>query len=282
MVVNPPHQRQIATTDGTSPTAQIQYARDGVIHVSSLFTPSEITTIRETFTKQVELDPTFARHDKHISSEDILARYPRFVQPHRHMEVEAGRLARKTIIDARLLQVVNNLIGPANAAQSMLYFKPPTARGQALHQDNLFLQSHPETCLAAWIAIDDCDEENGALIVIPGSHKNDILCLEDSDPNESFSVSTVRLPKDTPINRVQTTMKAGDVLFFHGNLIHGSLPNTSVDRFRRSLIFHYIPQNSVEVAKFYQPLISPSGEEIAIVESEGGGACGEFRPSEGH
>ena len=65
--------------------------------------------------------------------------------------------------DRRILNVVQDLIGPAYGAQSMFYFKPPTARGQALHQDNLFLRAHPETCLAVWIAIDDCDGENGGL-----------------------------------------------------------------------------------------------------------------------
>jgi len=37
-----------------------------------------------------------------------------------------------------------------------------------MHQDNLFLQAHPETCIAAWIAVDDCDGENGGLKMVPG------------------------------------------------------------------------------------------------------------------
>lgn len=31
----------------------------------------------------------------------------------------------------------------------------------------------------------------------------------------------------------------GDVLFFHGAVVHGSLPNRSTDRFRRALIGYY-------------------------------------------
>ena len=86
-------------------------------------------------------------------------------------------------------------MGPAYGAQSMFYFKPPTARGQALHQDNLLLQAHPETCLAAWIAVDECDGENGGLIALPGSHRIQILCPdEDADPEESFTDKTIRVP----------------------------------------------------------------------------------------
>ena len=40
-------------------------------------------------------------------------------------------------------------------------------------------------------------------------------------------------------------MRAGDVIFFNGSLIHGSYPNVSTDRFRRSLIAHYRPSASV-------------------------------------
>ena len=92
------------------------------------------------------------------------------MHPHRRPDSEVGAIALDLMLDERILDVVTELIGPALAAQSMFYFKPPTARGQALHQDNLYLQAHPETCIAAWIAVDDCDADNGGLAVVPGSH----------------------------------------------------------------------------------------------------------------
>jgi phytanoyl-CoA hydroxylase len=75
------------------------------------------------------------------------------------------------MLDERIMNRVTAMIGPAFAAQSMFYFKLAGARGQALHQDNLFLLAHRETCPAAWIAIDDCDVDNGGLMVVPGSHR---------------------------------------------------------------------------------------------------------------
>ena len=39
------------------------------------------------------------------------------------------------------------------AVQTMLYFKPAGARGQALHQDNFYLRVQPGTCMAAWLAL---------------------------------------------------------------------------------------------------------------------------------
>ena len=257
----------VSTTGKASET----YAANGVILVPGVLTPEEIDHIREVFTTEVE-SSTALKHDDHLAGDDILSRYPRFVHPHRHLDTEAGRLARKLLVDQRLLKIATELIGPTYGAQSMFYFKPPTARGQSMHQDNMSLQSHPETCLAAWIAIDDADADNGGLMVVPGSHTNEILCHDQPASADSFSAMEIRMPPG--LSKTQTKLRAGDALFFHGNLVHGSLANKS-DRFRRALIFHYVPQASVEVSKFYQPLISPEGEEVYMTESVGGGPCGE-------
>jgi ectoine hydroxylase-related dioxygenase (phytanoyl-CoA dioxygenase family) len=182
------------------------------------------------------------------------------------------------MFDRRIFHVVEQLIGPALGAQSMFYFKPPGARGQARHQDNLSLRAYPETCLAAWIAIDDVDAANGGLAVVPGSHKTELVCPEPADLTESFT--SVEVPVPDGLSKVQTRMKAGDVLFFHGSVVHGSRPNTTDDRFRRSLIFHYIPEDSVEIAAFYNPLVRPDRREAVLAEALGGGPCGDYAQAE--
>ncbi|MBO0804807.1 MAG: phytanoyl-CoA dioxygenase family protein [Nocardiopsaceae bacterium] len=256
-----------------SKATKASYDRDGVIQVSGLLGADEVSTIRDAFMDQVARDHAELGARDNLAPGDILSRYPRFMQPHRRPDLEVGRISRRLMTDRRLLGIVEQLIGPAFGAQSMFYFKPPTARGQAMHQDNYFLRAHPETCLAAWIAIDDCDAANGGLSVVPGSHTMEVACPEVADADESFTTGLVRPPAG--MDAAQTTMCAGDVLFFHGSMVHGSLPNTSADRFRRSLIFHYVPQASVEIAQFYLPLVAPDGSEHAIPPARGGGPCGE-------
>lgn len=259
-----------------TPTAEAsiadEYDRLGVIHVPAVLTADEVAEIREAFMSQVERDSSVG-HDDKVPEGDPLAQYPRFVHPHRRIDLEVGRLSRQWMLDDRILKRVTDMVGPVFGAQSMFYFKPAGARGQAMHQDNLFLQAHPETCIAAWIAIDDCDGENGGLKMVPGSHKYELVCPEDADADESFTSAEVKLPEGMVAE--QTVLAAGDMLFFHGSMVHGSGPNRSDDRFRRSLIFHYIPQSSSEIAKFYNPLLAPNGDEITVSESEDGGACGE-------
>ncbi|MCL2728666.1 MAG: phytanoyl-CoA dioxygenase family protein [Actinomycetia bacterium] len=260
-----------AAEDGT--VLRDRFDRDGVVQVDGLLPGNEIDDVRAAFMARVDGDHAgLGAHDG-VAPDDVLARYPRFMQPHRRTDLDVGRIARRLMTDRRLLDVVTTLIGPAYGAQSMFYFKPPSARGQAMHQDNYFLRAHPETCLAAWIAVDRCDAANGGLKVVPGSHTREIACPESADRAESFSDGLVRPPDGLPV--VQSELRPGDVLFFHGSTVHGSLPNTTSDRFRRSLIFHYVPRASVEISRYYQPLVDPLGREVHIDESTGGGPCGD-------
>jgi len=200
------------------------YRREGVVQVPQLLDVAEVERIRSVFMDQVAADHSLAIDDG-VPDDDPLARFPRFVHPHRRTDVEAGELSLELMLDSRILDVVTALIGPALGAQSMFYFKPPGARGQALHQDNTFLRADPETCLAAWVAVDDVDAENGGLAVVPGSHQTELVCPEPADLTESFTNAEVPVPEG--LRKVQTRMKAGDVLFFHGSVVHGSRPNTS-------------------------------------------------------
>jgi ectoine hydroxylase-related dioxygenase (phytanoyl-CoA dioxygenase family) len=158
------------------------------------------------------------------------------------------------------------------AVQTMLYFKPPGARGQALHQDNFYLKAQPGSCIAAWMALDDCDEANGCMQIVPGSHTWPILCTTKADTSVSFTDVTVPLPPGVEAQPV--VMEAGDVLFFNGALVHGSYPNTTADRFRRALIGHYIEGAAEQVAQFYHPALRMDGRPLELAISQGGGACG--------
>jgi hypothetical protein len=76
-------------------------------------------------------------------------------------------------------------------------------------------------------------------------------------------------------------MEPGDVLFFNGQLIHGSYPNSSRDRFRRSLIGHYIVGEAEKVAKFYHPVLRMDGSQVELGISERGGPCGVWVEQDG-
>jgi phytanoyl-CoA hydroxylase len=206
---------------------------------------------------------------------DPLLRYPRLMQMHRSDPVSLDWLLDSRICD-RLLALLGRL---PFAVQTMCYFKPPGARGQALHQDNFFLRASPGTCVAAWLALDRADEANGCLLVVPGSHRWPVLCTTAADTAHSFTDITVPLPPGTRPRPVP--MDPGDVLFFHGSLVHGSNPNRTARRFRRALIGHYIQAEARQVAEYYHPALAMDGTELQLGVSQSGGPCGQWADGPG-
>lgn len=247
----------------------------GYTLVRGLFQPNEVEQLRDHY-MELRGQGSYPGDTVGVQagSRDPLRRYPRMAQMHRWDE-----LSLQWLIDQRLDEVMTGLLGRSPyAVQTMIYFKPPGSRGQALHQDNFYLKAEPGTCVAAWMALDTVDVENGCLEVVPGSHRWPILCTEKADTKVSFTDVTVPLPSQEAA--VPVEMSPGDVLFFHGALVHGSAPNVSSDRFRRALIGHYIQGEADQVAEYYHPALRMDGSPLELGIAEGGGACGEWVPGE--
>lgn len=252
----------------------------GVGVARAMFSTTEMKEIAQAFMDATADGPVPGvsehRKDADPGSTDPLIRYPRMLHPHR-ADSGFGRLALRCFLDARIWNTLRAITGEEPiGAQSMFYFKPPGARGQGLHQDNNPLAVRPGTCIAAWIALDPCDESNGALQVVPGSGPLELLCDIDHENRSDlfFNSGSIVLPEG--VKPVTAEMGPGDVLFFNGQVIHGSYPNSSSDRWRRSLIFHFASESCEEIAAFYHPLLASDGTEVTRRVSPEGGICGEF------
>lgn len=253
-----------------STDARSTFERDGFRVAHGLFAPEEVARLRAHlhalngtpgFSEEGLFDP---------SSEDPLRRWPRLMQPHLRDEA-AWRFVSDGRIGARLTELLG---GAPLIAQTMVYFKPPGGRGQALHQDNRFLQVSPGTCVAAWLALDPTDAHNGCLQVVPGSHHLDLLCPVPGDLGRSFSAETVPVPPGMGV--VDVPMQAGDVLFFHGHLIHGSEPNRTADRFRTIIVGHYAAGRPEVISDAYPEAMTFDGDVVRLQHAAAGGPCGTF------
>jgi phytanoyl-CoA hydroxylase len=253
-----------------------RFAESGYAVVPGLFSAAEIAQICDEFTAIKAGGPV----PRHFSPQpqlpgkpyDALREYPRVMFPD-----QFSPLARRYLLDARLNAILGDLLGEeVLAAQSMFYFKPPGAKGQALHQDNFYLKVEPGTCIAAWVACDVIGRDNGGLEVVPGTHAMDLFCPEEADSSVSFTREYV--PPPPGLEAVPVDMQPGDVLFFNGSLVHGSGPNTS-DRFRRSFICHYVGASTARISTSY-PTMRMNGQRVHLDASVGGGPCGtEYEPS---
>jgi ectoine hydroxylase-related dioxygenase (phytanoyl-CoA dioxygenase family) len=241
----------------------------GYVVIKQLFSVEEASFYRDHYMRlrgQGTYPGDFAGVD--LNSEDPLKRYPRMIHMHRWDEISL-----RWMLDPRLRDAMTALVGRTPyAVQTMLYFKPPKARGQALHQDQYYLRVQPGTCIAAWMALDPCDEANGCMRVVPGSQHWPLLCTEKADTSQSFTDVTVPIPAGQRVDPV--IMEPGDVFFFNGQVVHGSFPNVTEDRFRRSLIGHYIDGEAQQVGKFYQPALRMDGTVVELDESQDATQCG--------
>lgn len=249
------------------------FKQHGFAVARGLFSHAEVEEIKAAFeeiARRGAIPGFFEPVAPELADGDPLKLFPRVYHPHRFNPV-----ARKHLVHPGVMTCLRELIGDdVLAAQSMYYFKPPGARGQAMHQDNFYLMVEPQTCIAAWTAIDDADPDNGGMYLVPDTADEALVCPETADPAESFTTHRVPVPEGK--KAVPCVMKAGDTLFFNGNSIHGSTPNRSKDRFRRSFICHYVPRSTRRVSKFYLPLLTPEGKDFMIEENTSGGACGDI------
>lgn len=174
-----------------------------------------------------------------------------------HMLHRKLALHERYMLHPRVLDVLEVIIGPdVMAMQTMLFLKPPGAAGQGWHQDSFYIPTHPDTLCGAWIAIDDCDEQNGAMWFAKGSGDEPIYppcpdagygfgdkLVKDihyvkgvSDPNDDNNLLTGVAAK---YDQVLAPAKAGAVVFFNGHVLHRSKTNWTKDRYRRSFVSHY-------------------------------------------
>ncbi len=129
--------------------------------------------------------------------------------------------------------------GGVKCMQSMLFAKPPGLPGQAWHQDERYIPTRDRSLVGVWIALDDADEDNGCLRVLPRSHRPGIIHpLGDHGRPDEFDPGEESRGFD-PTGEIPVPVSAGDVIFFNGYLLHRSFRNRSADRSRRALVNHY-------------------------------------------
>ena len=144
------------------------------------------------------------------------------------------------------------LNGRAVPIGSILFYCKPNNHqeyGSTWHQDN-YAGKAPDgnNYLNLAVSIDDADELNGALKVVPGSHKlGDLPC--NPKPNFSYDEQGRRynsapignnceLPQNLPV--LQLEYEAGDVLVVHSQLVHKADKNPHPTLWRRTIYLVYI------------------------------------------
>ena len=133
--------------------------------------------------------------------------------------------------------------------QDTLWWKPPQTKAIALHQDTSFMDFlEPPQTITCWVTLDDTRRDAGTLEYVPGSHLWPIATLPDdffvaADYRARMKAAAEAAGISNP-EPVFIEIPAGSCVFHAGEIWHGSGPNTTGDKMRRSVGVHMIREDA--------------------------------------
>ena len=171
-----------------------------------------------------------------------------------------------------ILDAVEDVIGPNILCWGSSFFiKEPRHPGfVSWHQDSTYWGLDPADVVTAWVALTDSTPANGAMRVIPGTHKLDQVPHQDTfRPENLLSRGQEVMVEVDEREAAMLPLAAGEMSLHHVRLIHGSDPNPSALR-RIGFAIRYIPTTVRQVAG--------SHDHATLVRGEDG--YGHFEPEQ--
>ena len=159
----------------------------------------------------------------------------------------------ETIYAEPLLRGVRDLLGNDVVAWATHYFckLPGDGKAVSFHQDASYWDLTPAKTVTVWLALDDTDEENGAMQFLPGSHKVGHIPWKESSEESVLNQQIEDISVfDKPFSN---NLKAGQFSLHSSLLVHGSPKNQSPRR-RCGLTIRYAPQDVVPLSSNYSKM----------------------------
>jgi phytanoyl-CoA hydroxylase len=189
------------------------YEANGYVHVKGLFTPEEASFYRQRLHNLAERlgnpDATWA---------SVKTGETRITHCHDVQFRDAAFTAM--LVDPRFTTIATDIIGPdVELHHTKMFIKPPEKGSPfPMHQDYPYFPHEKHSMIAAIVHFDDATVEKGCLRVVPGSHRMGPLEAVGSDHT---------LPQYPVEEALALPAEAGDAIFMHYLLIHGSGLNVS-------------------------------------------------------
>ncbi|HTV43774.1 MAG TPA: phytanoyl-CoA dioxygenase family protein [Stellaceae bacterium] len=220
-----------------SPATIADYHRDGFIVLPEILTGAEVEALRRVTDGFVEGARAVAANNEVYDLEETHSlaepRVRRIKTPHLH-HPEYMRAAR----NPKIVEVLKDLWGTVRLDTGKLNMKS-AGYGAPIewHQDWAFYPHTNEDLAAVGIMLDDCEMDNGPMMVVPGSHRGPIF--DHHGPDGRFCGAIDPESCDIGISRAVPCLgKAGSITVHHVRAVHGSATNFS-GRPRRFLLFQY-------------------------------------------
>jgi ectoine hydroxylase-related dioxygenase (phytanoyl-CoA dioxygenase family) len=254
------------------------FHRHGYAIVRGAFDGAEVAELASAFDRQWAEGLRHPRSFRHgnllyrIGRDPALGRVLRLVQ----WPAYADPVLDRYRLDRRLLEILAPLIGrDLKQIINQLHWKPPGAAEAEFgyHQDIRFRRPRAayrdpaNSYVQTGIAVDPHRAANGAMRVIPGSHRHGELLLAQAGSvmDTPLSDDDLRRAGLGPAAAIDLELNAGDVALWHLHLVHGSGPNgTELDR--RFYLNGYVTAANCDrgVLAFRAGAPQPLGEPVLV------------------
>jgi ectoine hydroxylase len=224
------------------------YHRDGYLAVPRLIDAERVEALRRLTDAFVERSRGITRSDavfdldpRHTAASPIVRRIK---NPADH-----DPLYTWVALESPVLDIVTELIGPSiRFHHSKLNLKGSRVGASVeVHQDAAFYPHSNDDVLAVGLLLDDATVENGAMAVLPGSHRGPINTHFDAHGRFVGGMREEDIARLDRSRAVLLTLPAGSIHIHHYRLVHWSAPNTSAAD-RRLLINAYAAADAVPLA----------------------------------
>ena len=212
------------TINKTLSEAEIaQYHRDGCVLIENFYDPADLDRIN------AELDRVIANQQDGVTKDNWVMSL-----------AMQSKMISDVCRDERILDLISPIVYPGISIYSAKMTNKLPGDSQPCHwhqDDSYYIKNQESNCrMSIFLPLDDVEIKDGALQVIPGSHKSGIA---DYRP-EGYGHCRNRIPDDLldMDKRIYVPMKKGDILLFSALLYHGSDQNLG-DKERRVFIVSY-------------------------------------------
>jgi phytanoyl-CoA hydroxylase len=160
---------------------------------------------------------------------------------------------------------------------------------QPTHRDSPYFTTSPEFYFfGVWVALEDANEENGALEVFSGGHRipepdreaialryfNSLDDLPKSSPElwDTYREEVTRRCEAIGLKKKRLCVKAGDTVIWHPQLPHGGSPIANIAKSRFSFVMHTTPLGVpvYHMDKFFNPRAdAPANQDWDYIQMDG-------------
>ena len=136
---------------------------------------------------------------------------------------------RPIIEKKKLIKILNEILSKNLELRNLEFFLKPKKSGMAspMHQDNFYWNLENAKGVNVWIALSDANRFNGGLTYLKGSHKFGTYNHEISGAKGTSQKISNNLLSKLKHKSITPSLKKGDCIVHHCEIIHGSESNNS-------------------------------------------------------